>query len=993
MIPTPYSLKRAILMLRRLAGLFFFVTFPLPPLLAQLTFIDTKNIRTITLEKANEYIVPHSIRCFENAFSFYQKVYRYSPWDRQNLFVQDLRDYGNAAALTVPRNLVSLSIAPYSYVFETSPANERINSTINHEMVHIVTMDQPGPSDRFFRKLFFGKPGPVSEQPLSVIYRYLTSPRWNSPRWYIEGIAVFFETWNSGGLGRAMGSYDEMVFRTRVKESAELFDILALEAEGTAIDFQGGAVSYMYGTRFMSYLALHYGPEKLVEWTSRAEESNAYFASQFQKVYGIPLATEWQKWLQWEREFQRANLDSIRKNPVTGDRPLSNRPLGSMSKAFYDPSTHRLYTAIRYPGQVPTLAAIHPDHGTFESLADVKGAALYYVTSLAYDPSSQTLFFTTDNNDWRDLNALHIPTGKVRELQDDIRVGDLVFNRADSSLWGVRHSYGISTIVRIPYPYKVWNQIYSLPYGRDVFDLDISADGKWMVAGIAEISGQQKLILMNTEELRKGKLTYEEIFDFEFNTPSNFVFTPDGKYLYGSSYYTGASNIYRYTFETKTMEIMTNCETGYFRPIPLSDDSLIAFRYTAAGFIPVKLANQPVQQVGAIRFLGNEILERHPVIAQWKLDSPSPEKFPFDTLAAGDYKPFGNVGLTSVYPVVEGYKDFAAFGVRLNFSDIILLHNMDITLSYTPNRLLSPGERFHALYHHRFLEWTIRATYNAAHFYDLFGPTKASRKGYSLGIQYKKYILYDDPKTFDYTLSGMGYWGLERLPDFQNVGPQAGKRTFDRFFTLKAALTYKHFERSIGAVDDEKGVLYQLTSGNTYVLSKLHPRVSAAIDYGIALPINHSSLWLRTSGGVAVGNRSDPFDNFYFGGFGNNWIDYLDAKRYREDHSFPGVELNAVGGTNYLKGMLEWTLPPIRFRNLGVPSLYSNWARIGLFSSGIVTNVDSDRKRSLMNVGGQIDFRISFLSSFESTLSFGYAMAREGNRETDELMISLKILK
>jgi hypothetical protein len=314
---------------------------------------------------------------------------------------------------------------------------------------------------------------------------------------------------------------------------------------------------------------------------------------------------------------------------------------------------------------------------------------------------------------------------------------------------------------------------------------------------------------------------------------------------------------------------------------------------------------------------------------------------------------------------------------------------MDITVSYTPNRLLPTSERFHASYNHKFLEWMIRASYNGAHFYDLFGPTKTSRKGYSLGVQYKKYILYDEPRTFDYTLNGTGYWGLERLPDFQNI-----RATFDRFFILKGTLTYKHYEASIGAVDYEKGVLYQLTSWNNYVLSKVHPRIFAAFDYGIALPIDHSSLWLRTSGGIAAGSRTDPFDNFYFGGFGNNWIDYLSAKRYREIHSFPGVNLNAIGGTNFAKGMLEWILPPIRFRNLGVPALYSNWARISLFSSGIQTNIDhGTSRRTVFNIGGQADFRISFLSSFESTLSFGYALAREGGKDSDEVMISLKILK
>ena len=44
----------------------------------------------------------------------------------------------------------------------------------------------------------------------------------NSPRWYLEGSAVFMETWMAGGLGRAQGAYDEMVFRAMVRDAAEL---------------------------------------------------------------------------------------------------------------------------------------------------------------------------------------------------------------------------------------------------------------------------------------------------------------------------------------------------------------------------------------------------------------------------------------------------------------------------------------------------------------------------------------------------------------------------------------------------------------------------------------------------------------------------------------------------------------------------------------------------------------------------------------------------
>ena len=77
---------------------------------------------------------------------------------------------------------------------------------------------------------------------------------------------MFMETWLSGGVGRAQGGYDEMVFRAMVHDGAKFYDPLGLVSKGTEIDFQTGANAYLYGTRFVNYLALTYSPQRLLSW-------------------------------------------------------------------------------------------------------------------------------------------------------------------------------------------------------------------------------------------------------------------------------------------------------------------------------------------------------------------------------------------------------------------------------------------------------------------------------------------------------------------------------------------------------------------------------------------------------------------------------------------------------------------------------------------------------------------------------------------------------
>ena len=359
------------------------------------------------------------------------------------------------------------------------------------------------------------------------------------------------------------------------------------------------------------------------------------------------------------------------------------------------------------------------------------------------------------------------------------------------------------------------------------------------------------------------------------------------------------------------------------------------------------------------------------------------------------YSPHGfhvlkDLGLASVYPVAEGYKDFPSYGLRCNFMDPVGLYGLDFSASYTPNSALPKDERGHFRGRYRHFPWTITGSYNRADFYDFFGPTKISRKGNSLAAKYDGQLTSGKPSSLRYVFQLAGHSGLERLPDYQNVAI-----SYDRFATLDAHLNYRSMRKTIGGIEPEKGVSWRLSSSNSLFSSTVYPLMSGELNWGRLLPLDHSSLWARLSGGHSFGTRLEPLANFYLGGFGNNWVDHAEVNRYREYYSFPGVELNEIAGKNYGKALLEWTLPPLRFRRVGVPVLYANWARLAFFTSGIVTNLDSGQhRRKFANVGAQLNLKLVMFSSLEATLSGGYALAAEENRHsTDEVMFSLKILR
>jgi hypothetical protein len=937
----------------------------------------TKNLRLIYYDQAHSFLIPHLVRCFENAMKFHTSLFDYTPTEEVTILLQDFNDYGSAGTNTIPWNFINVGIEPFDYVYETSPTNERLNWIFNHELVHVLATDKASSTDNFFRTLFFGKVSPISENPMSMIYSYLTTPRWYSPRWYHEGIAVFMETWMSGGFGRAQNGYDEMVFRSMVHDSSHFYDIVGLESEGTTIDFQIGVNSYLYGTRFVSYLVYHYGVDKMLKWYNRTKGSKRYFSAQFRNVYGMSVNEAWSQWIQWEHQWQKGNLGRLHDYPVTAYRKIIHGSLGSVSKAYFDQDSRKLYVGMNYPGQIARIVSIDMNTGKISKICNMPTPALYYVTSLAYDSQNNRLFYSTHNSSqWRDLNVVDINTGKTEVLLKRARIGDLAFNRSDRSLWGVRHHNGYSRLVRIPSPYNRYDEVYLFRYGRDIFDIDISPDGTRLSASMIEVTGRQKLIQMDIDSLLKGDSVYDVIFEFEDNSPQNFVYSSDGNFLYGSSYYSGVSNIFRYDFNEKQMQPMTNCVTGLFRPLPFSDDSLVVFNYSSKGFTPVMIPSRPETKIRAINLLGNEVIEKYPILDSWKLDPPSPELIDIDSMviASGRYRGINQMKLASAYPIVEGFKDFASLGMRVNLMDPLGgIDRFNLTVSYTPNIRLPKNERFHLGLDYQHWNWKFNAAYNGADFYDLFGPTKTSRKGYSLGVEYSDYLIYDKPRLLEYNIRCAGYGGLEKLPDFQNVDA-----SFDKFFFLRARLSYSYLLKSLGAVEYEQGIKWRFIARANLVNKKLFPRFYTHLDYGFLLPIRHSSIWFRTSIGYSKGEREEPFANFYFGGFGNNWVDFQESSRYREYYSFPGIELNQIGGVNYGKGMIEWTLPPVRFRKFGIPSFYFRWARMALFSSAIITNMDDkDYRESMVSIGVQIDIRLVTFSLLKSTFSFGYALAYE----------------
>jgi len=183
-------------------------------------------------------------------------------------------------------------------------------------------------------------------------------------------------------------------------------------------------------------------------------------------------------------------------------------------------------------------------------------------------------------------------------------------------------------------------------------------------------------------------------------------------------------------------------------------------------------------------------------------------------------------------------------------------------------RGLPGSERGHVDIVGRYQFWRGELAWNKSDFYDLFGPTKRSRKGYAAKVGYDELLIWDEPRKLLLAYDLEYYDKIDTLPNAQNVGTP-----FTRLFTAQVGLHYSDVRQSLGAVDDENGIAWNVVLKGNQVKGDTPVQLGGNVDYGIALPLAHSSLWLRSSAGWANGDASDPYANFYFGAFGNNWVD------------------------------------------------------------------------------------------------------------------------
>ncbi len=944
----------------------------------------------IVYRENHSHLVNHLLSSAENSLLALMDLFDYKPSEKIIIATYDVSDYGFSTTTTIPQNYIRIEVEPLEPGYEVVPYNERYQWLLSHEIVHIVVNDQTSGVESFFRKIF-GKVIPEKTNPLTVFYSLLTNYQRYTPRWYQEAIAVFIETWFSGGYGRILGNFDEMYFRTMLLEGKKFPSQLQLETVESHNSLLLETLFYLYGARFVSYLSIEYGAESVINWFKEVPgEPYIGFESKFEEVFGKDFDLAWYDFIVYEKEFQRQNIDILKFSELTEKNKISKGNFGWITQPYYDKVTNSVFFGYHRSHELASLQRLDLSSGISENLISLPTPSMLQVASTAFDESNSLFFYTTNNNQlYRDIWVYDTAEDDKKLLFENARVGDLAISSVTHDLWGVLHEGGITTLIVSPYPYHELLPVITFRLGDELFNLSIDKTGTRLAAILKRSSGQQSLITADLGSILEGS-------EFEYHTisssgtPENPSWSNDGNFIYWNAYTNGVSNIYRYSFNDESIKAVSHCLTGLFKPIEINPNTLFAFEFTTDGFVPVLLENKPAVHLPAINYLGQKVLDKDPQVFDWILPNAETVSNPLEYKREKSYNGLANLNIQSIVPVVSGFQNQVVFGLFTHVSDPMLHHDFIMEFGFSPLHETPSFPSFHIRLKYDYMQkFYVELSHHGPEFFDLFNDRKRGMLGTRLRLNYTHYWLYENPHKIKQTMALTFYRGAEFIND--NL-VRVSQPDFGVFVTN---INSKDLRKSIGSSDYEHGndiILTFTLYGTNFDTPQYALNTYLEFSDFSTWLWHHNVLHAKFSGGYLINNENLVQARFYLGGFGNRGIDNGQVRQFRKVFRYPGLPIYSLDTDRFLKLLIENDFPPVRFGNLAIGDQFINHIDFAIYSQALVTK-NSVLGNYWVDLGAQLDIKLKHWYNLESTFSMGIAKAWSDKTTDWEWFLSLKLLK
>ena len=543
-----------------------------------------------------------------------------------HLLITDHADIANGFATPTPFNRITIFARPPVAGGSISYFDEWLELVILHELVHTFHLDMTGAVGRVVRRLFGRLPTHWPNFPSAA-----------SPTWFLEGLAVWFES-RYTGAGRVRGSWQEMVLRMAALEG----EFAAAErVEGASPVWPGGHRPYVYGARYLAHMAEQHGEEALIGMAEAVAGAPIPYRmnAAARTAFGVGVDESWQRWGDSLAAGARAEADALAERvPLTVGEEVAGAGRQA-EQAMISPDGARLAWMRADGTSTPQIRTADPDGGRAGRLTRLNTLG----GSLSWAPDGDLVFTQLDFTDrYRlhgDLYRVE-PAGRVRRLTRGARIGHADVSPDGMRAVAVREGGGTNALVMIDLETGAATPWIEAAADRHWAFPRWSPDGTRVAAVRWEAPAQMNIVVLDGEQ---GEVVAEITRDRAVDTTP--FWSPDGRWLLWSSDRTGIPNLFAVSLvgrEVGEVRQVTNMLGGASHPSVDPQLRWIHFSsYHADGWHIERIPWDPdswfAPQPTLPRFLGSG---GRPATADL-LPHPTPDIA--DTLAAGPYRPFATL--------------------------------------------------------------------------------------------------------------------------------------------------------------------------------------------------------------------------------------------------------------------------------------------------------------------------------------------------------------
>lgn len=526
----------------------------------------------------------------ENLYATYRNKYHITLPNKTEVIVTN--EYGNGGALPLLNTII---IDANAFDYNLRGSVNWFENVVAHEYAHVISiwLSFKGPS--WIPYAMYGYfTHPNEKNRLEMLHIY---PNDILPPWLFEGIAQYESTQQKGDI---WDTHRDMILRTLILSDKQLtWDHMSVFA-GRGDDYEK---TYNSGFALVKYIEETYGHESLI---SIIHEASKFTRINFDRAIkdvlgksGRELYAEWKQSLKKTYTAQLHQIGTQEYGKKINKYGFNNywprfspgdKKIYFLSNEKYEFSRQKLY-AYSLADTVAEDKRITCEMPVISGFYAIEEPGSRIVFSSEKSPKS-TLSPRKGGTKVFDLFVDTLPENKSkklfnkkteRQVSEKMDFFHAVFTPDGKSLVCTRRVYDNFQIYLIDTSGKKSTRIYP-PENKPeqaiqtIFSLDMSPDSHHVALSYVD-RDNRKIGLLN---ITTGE--FETVCDTD-GDERDPRFSPDGKKLYFSSDRTGIFNIYRYDFQTKTLQRLTNVSGGAYTPdVSTNEKKLVFANYDKDGY-------------------------------------------------------------------------------------------------------------------------------------------------------------------------------------------------------------------------------------------------------------------------------------------------------------------------------------------------------------------------------------------------------------------------